>query len=136
MIAASPGTVRGQCLCGAISFEITGPLREVVVCHCGQCQHNHGGPAHYTSAQWADIEVDGRDWLRWYQSSPQARRGFCAECGSSLFWEQIGQGRVSINAGALDPPTGLRTAKHIFVADKPDWYQIRDGLPQLPGTSG
>jgi len=135
-MATSPRTVRGQCLCGAVSFEIAGPMRDVVVCHCGQCQHNHGGPAHYTNAAWDDIALRGEDRLRWYQSSPKARRGFCAECGSSLFWESIGTGRVSINAGSLDAPTGLKTIKHIYVADKPGWYEIHDGLPQLPGTMG
>ncbi len=130
--AAHP--IRGRCLCGAVSFTINGPLRQVVVCHCGQCQHNHGGPAHYTSAAWKDIALDGKDRLRWYQSSARARRGFCAECGSSLFWEPIGEARVSINAGALDEPTGLTMAKHVYVADKRDWYEIHDGLPQLPGT--
>ena len=128
-------THTGRCLCGAVSFKISGPLREVIVCHCGQCQHNHGGPAYYTSAKWKDIALDDSDRLRWYQSSPSARRGFCAECGSSLFWEPIGEARVSINAGALDEPTGLTIAKHIYVADKRDWYEIHDGLPQLPGTS-
>ena len=132
--AAKP--VHGRCLCGAVSFTISGPLRQVVVCHCGQCQHNHGGPAYYTSAAWKDIALEGKDRLRWYQSSARARRGFCAECGSSLFWEPIGEARVSINAGALDEPTGLTIARHIYVADKGDWYEIHDGLPQLPGTMG
>ena len=52
-------------------------------------------------------------------------------CGSSLFWEPIGEGRVSIAAGCLDKPTGLRTVRHVFVADKGDFYDITDGLEQL-----
>ncbi len=32
--------------------------------------------------------------------------------------------------GAIDTPTGVRLAKHIFVADKGDYYDIEDGLPQ------
>jgi hypothetical protein len=135
-MADSAHPVHGRCLCGAVSFTITGPLRQVVVCHCGQCQHNHGGPAYYTSAAWKHIALEGKDRLRWHQSSARARRGFCAECGSSLFWEPIGEARVSINAGALDEPTGLTIAKHIYVADKRGWYEVHDGLPQLPGTIG
>jgi hypothetical protein len=133
---ADPNAVRARarCLCGAVSFTIAGPLRDVVVCHCGQCLHNHGVPPGYTSAAWSDIEFSARDRLRWYQSSPKARRGFCAECGASLFWEPIGEERVSINVGALDAPTGLRTVRHIYTAGKPDWDEIDDGLEVLPGS--
>jgi hypothetical protein len=134
MSKAESARARGQCLCGAVSFAIRGPLRDVVVCHCDQCLHNHGVPPGYTSAAWRDIELSGEDRLRWFRSSAKARRGFCAECGASLFWEPVGEARVSINVGALDAPTGLKTVRHIFVAEKPDWDRIYDGLEELPGS--
>jgi hypothetical protein len=61
------------------------------------------------------------------------RRGFCATCGSNLFWD-AGTERVSIFAGTLDAPTGLRLAGHIFCADKGDYYELADGLPQAAGA--
>ncbi|WP_417806625.1 GFA family protein [Thioclava sp.] len=70
--------------------------------------------------------------LRWYRSSPQAERGFCQHCGASLFWRMDGEGRTSIGSGTLNLPTGMATAKHIFVADKSDYYQIEPGPEQLP----
>lgn len=125
----------GSCLCGAVRFRAHGDLRPVVVCHCGMCQRWHGGPGPYTNAADNAIEiVEGRG-LRWYRSSGTAERGFCAECGSSLFWRRVGAGAWSIAAGALAEPTGLETVMHIYVDDKPDYYQITDGLPQKPGTS-
>lgn len=127
-----PIRATGRCLCGAIHFEIRGQLRDVVVCHCGQCRRQHGAPPSYTAASWSDIKLGGAGHLKWYQSSEHARRGFCRICGSSLFWEPIGSGRVSIAAGSLNKPTGLRTVRHIFVADKADFYEITDGLEQLP----
>lgn len=127
-----PVRATGQCLCGAVHFEIRGPLRDVVVCHCGQCRRQHGAPPSYTAAPWSNVKLEGASHLKWYQSSDQARRGFCRVCGSSLFWEPIGTGRVSIAAGSLNKPTGLRTIRHIFVADKADFYEITDGLEQLP----
>jgi hypothetical protein len=128
------GAVRatGHCLCGAIEIDIRGKLRDVVVCHCGQCRRQHGAPPSYTSAPWSNVTVRGEKNLRWYQSSVQARRGFCRLCGSSLFWEPVGEGRVAIAAGCLDKPTGLRTVRHIFVAEKADFDEITDGLEQLP----
>jgi hypothetical protein len=129
-----PSHATGRCLCGAIRFEVQGPLRDVVVCHCGQCRRQHGAPPGYSQAAWENIRLTGAENLTWYRSSERARRGFCQLCGSSLFWEPIDTGRVSIAAGCLDSPTGLRTARHIFVADKPDYYEIEDGLEQLSGS--
>jgi hypothetical protein len=129
---AKPLRATGRCLCGAITLEIRGPLRDVVVCHCGQCLRQHGAPPSYTAAAWTDVAIKGAKDLKWYQSSQDARRGFCRRCGSSLFWEPMGSGRVSIAAGCLDKPTDLRTVRHIFVADKGDFYEIKDGLEQLP----
>jgi hypothetical protein len=130
--SAKPLRATGRCLCGAITLEIRGALRDVVVCHCGQCQRQHGAPPSYTAAAWNDVTVSGDKNLKWYQSSQDARRGFCGRCGTSLFWEPMGSGRVSIAAGCLDKPTNLRTVRHIFVADKGDFYDIKDGLEQLP----
>ena len=60
------------------------------------------------------------------------RRGFCARCGSALFWDNAGHDFISVAAGALDQPSGLRTRRHIFTADKADFYEIGDGLECLP----
>jgi hypothetical protein len=125
----------GGCLCGAVRFKVTGALGGIGVCHCKMCRQWHGGPGPYSNARWDDLQFDAQDALQWYASSSFARRGFCGECGSSLFWQQIGAPVVSIAAGALDDPTGLRTERHIFVAHKGDWYEIADGLPQFPDGS-
>lgn len=129
---AKPLRATGRCLCGSVTIDIRGALRDVVVCHCGQCRRQHGAPPSYTAAAWSDVMVGGAKHLKWFQSSQDSRRGFCRNCGSSLFWEPMGSGRVSIAAGCLDKPTDLRTVRHIFVADKGDFYDITDGLEQLP----
>ncbi len=69
----------------------------------------------------------GEDRLRWIdspESNAHARRGFCGECGSSLFWDAPDRATISITAGTLDAPTGLRTVKHIYTADAGDWYEL------------
>lgn len=126
----------GGCLCGAIRYEILGPLREVVNCHCGQCRKAHGHYAAYTNTPWDAVSLTGADRLRWFDSSDFARRGFCPDCGSSLFWERRGSGTVSVAAGTLDGPTGLETIRHIFVEDAGDYYRIEDDLEKLPGSMG
>lgn len=85
-----------------------------------------------TSAPSAHIELTASDQLRWYQSSDTAERGFCARCGSNLFWRQKGRDAISITAGTLDTPTNLSIEEHIFVADKSDYYTINDEAPKRP----
>jgi hypothetical protein len=122
----------GSCLCGAVRFTIDGAISGVVTCHCKMCRQWHGAPGPYANAAWASLRFAPGDALAWYASSDFARRGFCRDCGSSLFWRRNDGAEVSIAAGALDDPTGLAAEAHIFVADQGDWYEIADGLPQKP----
>ncbi|MEM9852971.1 MAG: GFA family protein [Pseudomonadota bacterium] len=121
----------GGCLCGAVRYATKGPLRPVIACHCKQCRVATGNFVTATSCPRETLEIKGD--VRWYASSSNAKRGFCAVCGSNLFWD--GQGaNVSIMAGSLDGETGLSLQAHIFCADKGDYYEISDGLPQSPGA--
>jgi hypothetical protein len=122
----------GGCLCGAVRYEVRGPLRQVVNCHCGQCRRFHGHYGAYTNAAIKNISITGYRNLKWFRSSSLARRGFCKECGSSLFWERLKSGTISIAAGTLDAPTQLRTVRHVFVEDKGDYYRISDKLLKSP----
>jgi len=120
----------GTCLCGAIQFTVQGDLPAPNACHCTQCRKMSG---HY----WASVDI-ARDRLRiaddsavrWYQSSAKVRRGFCANCGSFLFWDPLSGGATAVAMGAFDGPTRTRLARHIFTADRGDYYDITDDLPQ------
>lgn len=120
---------RGSCLCGAVSYEITGPLRPVVACHCRQCRKTSGHYVAATQGRWDRLHMQRDEGLVWYRSSETASRGFCKDCGSSLFWRRHGDDLVSIMAGTLDPPTGLVMACHILASEKGDYYDIADELP-------
>lgn len=120
----------GGCLCGAVTYEVTGALRPVRFCHCGQCRKQSGHFYAATSAPISAILISGEDQITWYQSSHRASRGFCSNCGSALFWKHNGFPDMSILAGSLDEPTGLTAERHIFCASKGDYYEIGDGLPQ------
>ena len=122
--------VTGGCLCGSVRYEVRGPLRPVVDCHCTQCRRTSGHFAAFTATRPQDLVLTGSVRLRWYRSSSTARRGFCGDCGSSLFWEPASGERISIAAGTLDLPTGLETVAHVFVEDSGDYYTISDDLPR------
>jgi len=120
----------GGCLCGAVLFEVNGPMRDVVLCHCAMCRKTHGHIGAYTNAPKASLHLTEARGLKWYSSSPFARRGFCGECGASLFWERSAGESISIAAGALDPPTGLATTLQIFVDSAGDYYAVDPRIPQ------
>ena len=122
---------RGGCLCGSVRFHTQGKLRGVVYCHCSQCRRQTGHFVAATNVPDADIEIDGADNLSWYAASDFARRGFCRTCGSVLFWKHKDLDYISVMAGSFDTPSGLKGDYHIFVADKGDYYEIADCLPQF-----
>lgn len=118
----------GRCLCGKICFDVTAPPKGPSVCHCGQCRKQSGHVWASAYVDEADLKVSGP--VKWFSSSPDAIRGFCADCGSFLFWKANTETHISFALGALERPTGLQLEKHIFVADKGDYYEISDGLEQ------
>ena len=119
----------GGCLCSAVTYTVSGPLRPVVNCHCTQCRKTSGHHVAAASAARSDITIEGE--VTWFSSSDAARRGFCAVCGANLFWDGKGVA-ISIFAGTLDNPTGLKSWGHIFTDDKGDYYEITDELPAYP----
>jgi hypothetical protein len=122
----------GSCLCGAVSYEVTGQLRNAVACHCTQCRKMTGHYLAATAANHDEFRLTRDDGLAWYRASDTAKRGFCRICGSTLFWQGEGRDYISIAAGSLDQPTGIRLEGHIFCADKGDYYEITDGDYQRP----
>jgi hypothetical protein len=114
----------GSCLCGAVRYEVIGPLRDVVVCHCEMCRKSHGHIGAYTAAPKDALRLIESRGLKWYRSSAIARRGFCGECGGTLFWEGTGRDTISIAAGTLDAPTGLKTVVQIYIEEKGDYYDL------------
>lgn len=120
----------GACLCGAITYRVEGPVKGVAVCHCSQCRRQSGHC--WASAYTHTCHVQIHGVVRWYASSEAAQRGFCPTCGAALFWRRNGEETLAFSLGSLDGPTRLSLQKHIFVADKGDYYDIGDGVPQRP----
>jgi hypothetical protein len=136
-------TPRGGCLCGAVRYEVRGPLRDVLVCHCSECRRWSGHLFAATAARREDVVLLQEGSLRWIaspESETHARRGFCVECGSSLFWDAADRETISIAAGSLDQPTGLQIAGHTYADEAADYDALPDdGLPRhvgLPGNAG
>lgn len=120
----------GSCLCGAVRFAVDTDLKAPDACHCTQCRKQTGHFLVSTDVPKSAVQITGADAIRWYQSSEKVRRGFCATCGSPLFWDPPSRDWMGIAMGAFDGPTGTHVHVHIFVAEKGDYYDIADGVEQ------
>lgn len=123
----------GSCLCGAVTYQIDGPIGDIIQCHCQKCRKANG-TAYATNAPIAKADfklTSGQDVVKKYASSTCTERCFCGNCGSPL---------VSIKAetpefyrlriGTLDTPLQQKPTQHIFVASQAEWDNICDALPQ------
>lgn len=123
---------KGSCLCKGVTFEVTGNLPAPMACHCVICRKHTGHYEAGTDIPRERVKIFGEGKISWYQSSEKVRRGFCTTCGCSLFFDPVHKDWIGIYMGAFDGPTNTKLVRHIFVADKGDYYNINDGLPQDP----
>lgn len=124
--------INGSCLCGAISYEISGKLLEASNCHCSMCRKAHGA----VFGTYAGFQPKGFRWTRGeelvthYDSSSAMGRVFCSVCGSTL-GSTVG-GRVdAITLGTVEGDPEIRPRSHIFVGSQAIWYEISDTLPRF-----
>ncbi|MEZ5798127.1 MAG: GFA family protein [Paracoccaceae bacterium] len=132
-LAAAPATLHGACLCGANRFSLPGPMGAVTACHCRQCRKTSGHYSASFDARESDLTWHSRH-LAEFVTPGGGRRGFCPTCATALVF-RAADGSFSVECGAIANPTGGRLARHIFTADRGDYYSLTDGLPAWPGTA-
>jgi hypothetical protein len=126
-------TYTGQCLCGGVRFEINGELAAIQICYCKQCQRAQGTAlaTNIPVAVSAFRLICGDELIRGYESSPGKQRCFCGICGSPLYSKRESLPDVlRIRAGLLDGALATQPVAHFHTDSKPNWWQIRDDLPQ------
>ena len=128
-------TAAGRCACGAVRFSASLEKAEAGVCHCKICRCWCGGTPLATSH--AEIKLLADKALCWWKSSEWCERGFCGECGSSLFWRNPqGIGPWGVSVGALEETAELgelKIARHIYADRKPAFYDFSDNAPRQTG---
>lgn len=128
--------ISGSCLCGAINFSASLPSKWCAHCHCSLCRKAHG--AGYVT--WVGFEQDhvsftrGEDHLTWYESTPGAQRGFCRQCGSSLFFRsKQWAGELHIALGCIDDAIDRQPQANVFFDKHVAWMPVDETLKQLDG---
>lgn len=125
-------TYAGGCLCGAVRYLVTGTPINERICHCRLCQKALGASFNARMLFKAeDVAIEGP--LAYVHSSADLRRGFCPQCGSTLFSNRLSADAIGVTVGSLDDPSVFKPQMHIFVASRQPWVTIDDGLPQHEG---
>lgn len=112
---------RGHCLCGKVKFIANNMNNSVGVCHCSMCRRWTGGPIMAVSCG-TDVVFEGEDAIKVYSSSDWAERGFCADCGSNLFYRLKGSGEHFMAAGLFENDEDFVFESQVFIDEKPKYY--------------
>lgn len=130
------GPIRGSCLCGGVTYQVTEPFKIARNCHCSRCRRGRAA-AHASNAfvSYDGLQyLSGEHLLKSYKV-PDAKhftQTFCKVCSSLMPVRDAGRGIAIVPLGSLDDDPQIKTCEHIFVAYKADWHHITDGLPQHP----
>jgi hypothetical protein len=123
----------GQCLCGAIKYQLLGSPISVSLCHCKDCRRSAGAPV----VAWAMCNesqlVLTKGQPKTINSSRAAMRSFCQDCGTGLFYRNAESlpGIVDIQSSTLDDPDALAPAVQIQVAERLQWMKHIHELPEV-----
>ena len=128
--------VRGGCLCGAVRFEIDLPSKWCAHCHCSMCRRAHG--AGYVT--WVGFDsghfklLSGDHHLKWYESSPGARRGFCGTCGSAMLFESARwPDETHVALGCIEDAIDRVPEANAFIGAHVDWMPLDTSLRTFEG---
>lgn len=124
--------IHGSCLCGEVTFELSGDVMELANCHCSECRKAYG--AAFGTVAVVEKEhfkyAGGEELIRSFPQSKRVNRYFCGRCGSPLPMVEDWDPLVGIPAGLFDDDIGTRVSSHIYVGSKAPWWEITDTVPQ------
>ena len=123
----------GHCLCGAVKITARTTSDSVAACHCGMCRRWTGGPFLAISCG-TDVTIEGEENITLYESSPWAERGFCAKCGTNLFYRLKETGELEVLAGLFDETENLVLDSQIFIDEKPGFYSFAEKTKNMTGA--
>lgn len=131
-------SVKGQCFCGAIQFELSFPTDFCSHCHCNSCRKAHGS----AFVTWTSVPVNqfrflsGVDKIKKYNSSADVRWGFCSTCGTSLLYEHARTpNKVYVTVANLNGSLDRPPEEHVSFEEHADWFTVNDGLPKFRAKS-
>jgi hypothetical protein len=128
----SKRTLTGKCLCGAVSITATANDPKVATCHCDMCRRWSSGP--FFEVPCENVVFAGTDNITRFRSSAWAERGFCAKCGSNLYYHIIDSPEFQISTGLLDDQSDLQLSLQVFIDSKPSFYALSNKTETMTGA--
>src|SRR5688500_15749575 len=129
----------GSCLCGSITFEVSGPFESFFLCHCSRCRKDTGS-AHAANLFSATAEItwlSGGNLVKTYIfPSTRHQKSFCSNCGSAVPSIQLEGTLLVVPAGSLDSAVDVRPDAHICFGSRATWDRQTDDIPKIDGLSG
>lgn len=115
--------MHGECLCGQVSFRVTGTLPDIYQCHCSLCRKVTGSSANAASfvQQAAFVWLSGEARIRTFRKPTGYRTDFCGECGSPVPNPLRDTGLMWIPAGLLDDTGNARVRVHLHLGSAATW---------------
>lgn len=126
----------GQCLCGAVKFEINGTISSFHICYCSRCRHSTGSA--HASNIFTEPEniswISGRDLIQRFEleSAKSWAKQFCRVCGSGLPYINRAGTYLVVPAGSLNENIPITPDDRIFCEDRCTWVENIQDSPEFP----
>lgn len=124
--------MNGQCLCGAVKFEVIGEIPNLYQCHCSECRKSTGSSAnaatfvHADSFQW----IKGEDKISSFRKDTGYRNDFCSKCGSPVPNPLRDTNKIWVPAGLLEETGDLKVVIHLYVNSQASWEKSAQGAEE------
>ncbi|MCZ6632459.1 MAG: GFA family protein [bacterium] len=113
--------ITGRCLCGQVSYQVTGKPLHATICHCANCRRASGAQ----SVAWLTFSAENFSFSEppsQYRSETEAIWSFCGRCGTTLAYQHNRRpGEIDLTVGSLDDPEAFPPTQQVSVDEKLSW---------------
>jgi hypothetical protein len=119
----------GGCQCGAVRYAFSARPDNAGICHCRMCQKQFGNFFGSFAGSHTDNFRITRGKLAIFESSDDAERGFCRDCGTPLTYKAKSRPRISVSIGSLDRHSDMAPQVQFGLESREPWFDTLNGLP-------
>lgn len=123
-------SMKGACLCGAVTLTANAPAPSFGACHCSTCRTWSGGPL-LALPCGADVTLTGEEAVTVFDSSAWAERGFCSRCGTHLFYRLKHSREYHVPVGLFDDAGDVAFGLQVYIDKKPPYYTFADQTEEM-----